>query len=283
MNTTHKLKLFFLFSVVLLAITTVVPSFFSGAPEWWKKYLAPEGIRLGLDLQGGMHLVLKVNLPKAEENTLEFAANDLKDALSDQGISAVRTATTTPGTVIFTLPNSSAVEGVRSLIAEDFPDINATVEAKEGSFPRIFLQLTDEKKEFIKNHAVDQSLEILRNRIDQFGVAEPVIIRQGDDEIVIQLPGVKDPKRALRLLGDTAQLEFRIVADASGLNLDELVAQARNSGQWQEGESLAKLNRVLQSRLPDNTSVYFEKERDKQTGREILTPLLLENQDPDDR
>jgi SecD/SecF fusion protein len=278
MNTTHKLKLAFLLSVVLLAITTVVPSFYPGTPDWWKKYLAPEGLRLGLDLQGGMHLVLKVNLPKAEENALEFAANDLRDALADQSISAVRTSSPTPGEIIFTLPNSSAVEGVRALVAADFPDIDTRVEVKEGSFPRIFLTLTPEKKEYIKEHAVDQSLEILRNRIDQFGVAEPVIIRQGDDEIVIQLPGVKDPKRALRLLGDTAQLEFRIVADATGLNLAEMVAQTEASGQWQTGESLAKLNRVLQSRLPEGTSLYFERETDRLTNQEIVTPILLNNQ-----
>jgi SecD/SecF fusion protein len=278
MNTTHKLKLAFLLSVVLLAITTVVPSFYPGTPDWWKKYLAPEGLRLGLDLQGGMHLVLKVNLPKAEENALEFAANDLRDALADQSISAVRTSSPTPGEIIFTLPNSSAVEGVRALVAADFPDIDTRVEVKEGSFPRIFLTLTPEKKEYIKEHAVDQSLEILRNRIDQFGVAEPVIIRQGDDEIVIQLPGVKDPKRALRLLGDTAQLEFRIVADATGLNLAEMVAQTEASGQWQTGESLAKLNRVLQSRLPEGTTLYFERETDRLTNQEIVTPILLNNQ-----
>ncbi len=278
MNTTHKLKIAFLLSVVLLAITTVVPSFYAGTPDWWKKYLAPEGLRLGLDLQGGMHLVLKVNLPKAEENALEFAANDLRDALADQSISAVRTSSPTPGEIIFTLPNSSAIEGVRALVAADFPDIDTRVDVKEGSFPRIFLTLTQEKKEYIKEHAVDQSLEILRNRIDQFGVAEPVIIRQGDDEIVIQLPGVKDPKRALRLLGDTAQLEFRIVADATGLNLAEMVAQAEASGQWQIGESLAKLNRVLQSRLPEGTTLYFERETDRLTNQETVTPILLNNQ-----
>ena len=278
MNTTHKLKIAFLLSVVLLAITTVVPSFYAGTPDWWKKYLAPEGLRLGLDLQGGMHLVLKVNLPKAEENALEFAANDLRDALADQSISAVRTSSPTPGEIIFTLPNSSAIEGVRALVAADFPDIDTRVDVKEGSFPRIFLTLTPEKKEYIKEHAVDQSLEILRNRIDQFGVAEPVIIRQGDDEIVIQLPGVKDPKRALRLLGDTAQLEFRIVADATGLNLAEMVAQAEASGQWQIGESLAKLNRVLQSRLPEGTTLYFERETDRLTNQETVTPILLNNQ-----
>ncbi len=239
--------------------------------------MAPEGLRLGLDLQGGMHLILRVNLKKAEENSLEFAATDLRDTLAEESISAVRTSSASADTIIFTLPNAGATEKVQSLIKEDFPDIDARVEAKEGSFPRIFLTLKQEKKDYIKTHSVEQSLEILRNRIDQFGVAEPVIIRQGEDEIVIQLPGVKDPKRALKLLGDTAQLEFKLVADTAGLNLQQLVAQAHSSKEWLEGESIAKLNRALQGRLPDNTSIYFEKEIDKQTQREITTPLLLEN------
>ncbi len=239
--------------------------------------MAPEGLRLGLDLQGGMHLVLKVNLQKAEENSLEFAATDLKDSLAEQSISAVRTPGASADSIIFTLPNSSAIDKVKALVSEDFPDINARIEAKEGSFPRIFLTLKDEKKQYIKNNAVDQSLEILRNRIDQFGVAEPVIIRQGEDEIVIQLPGVKDPKRAMKLLGDTAQLEFKVVADATGLNLQELVTQAEATKQWQEGEAMTKLNHALQSRLPDNTTLYFEKEVDKVTKQEILIPILLES------
>lgn len=277
MNTALKLKLAFLVSVILLGIVTVVPSFYSNTPTWWKTYMAPEGLRLGLDLQGGMHLVLKVNLKKAEENSLEFAANDLKDALAEQSISAVRTASAQSDTIIYTLPNTGAVETVENLIAEEFPDINARVEAKEGTFPRIFLSLQDTRKEFLKANAVNQSLEILRNRIDQFGVAEPVIIRQGEDEIVIQLPGVKDPERALKLLGDTAQLEFKVVADSTGLNLQEFVNQAIASKQWADGESMTKLNRALQSRLPDNTSLYFEKEIDKQTQAQLLIPILLEN------
>ena len=277
MNTMLKLKLAFLTSLVLLAIITIVPSFYSGTPSWWKTYMAPEGLRLGLDLQGGMHLVLKVNLKKAEENTLEFAAADIKDTLAEQSISAVRTSSPTPDTIIFTLPNAGSVNQVRGLIDEDFPDITPRIESKEGSFPRIFLTLKEEKKDYIKTHAVEQSLEIIRNRIDQFGVAEPVIIRQGEDEIVIQLPGVKDPKRALKLLGDTAQLEFKLVAESAGLNLPQLVDQIRTSGQWKRGESVTKLNRALQGRLPDNTSIHFEKNIDKKTGRETMTPLLLEN------
>lgn len=277
MNTSLKLKLAFLISVILLAVVTVVPSFYSGTPNWWKNYMAPEGLRLGLDLQGGMHLVLKVNLQKAEENTLEFAATDLKDTLAEESISAVRTSSASKDVIIFTLPNTSTIDKVQSLISEDFPDINARVETKDGSFPRIFLNLKQEKIDYIKTNAVEQSLEILRNRIDQFGVAEPVILRQGADEIVIQLPGVKDPKRALKLLGDTAQLEFKVVADATGLNLAGLITTVKNNKQWQDGESMTKLNRALAGQLPDDTSVYFEKETNKQTQQETLVPILLEN------
>ncbi len=277
MNTTLKVKLAFLVTVILISISTVLPSLYSGTPDWWKTYLAPGGLRLGLDLQGGMHLVLKVNLKKAQENTLEFAANDLKDALAEQSISAVRTSAQATDSVIFTLPNAGSIEQVKKLISDDFPDIDTRIEAKDGSFPRVFLTLKEDKKQFIKNNAVNQSLEILRNRIDQFGVAEPVIIRQGTDEIVIQLPGVKDPERALKLLGDTAQLEFKLVADTAAMNLGELIQQAKTSKEWQDGESVKKLNRALQNKLPDNTSVYFEKEVDKTTKKEVLIPILLEN------
>ena len=89
MNTSIKLKLGLLFFLITLAVVTIVPSFYANTPAWWKNYMAPEGLRLGLDLQGGIHLVLKVNLQKAQENTLELAANNLKETLADQSISAV--------------------------------------------------------------------------------------------------------------------------------------------------------------------------------------------------
>ena len=277
MNTSLKLKLGLLLFLIALAVITVVPSFYSSTPDWWKKYMAPEGLRLGLDLQGGMHLVLKVDLQKAEENSLELAANDLKDTLSEQSISAIRTPSPAPDTVIFTLPNTGSVEEVTNLIKDDFPDISIKVESSAESFPKIILSLSDEKREYIKTHSVEQSLEIIRNRIDQFGVAEPVIIRQGVDEIVIQLPGVRDPKRAIKLLGDTAQLEFKLVAEPAGINLPELIEQVKQTGQWKEGEDRKKLSRALQNKLPEDTSIYFEKNIEPQTKREIVTPILLEN------
>ena len=281
MNTGLKVKLGLVFFLIALAVVTVVPSFYANTPSWWKKYMAPEGLRLGLDLQGGMHLVLKVNLQKAEENTLELAANDLKDTLAEESVTAVQTKSATKDTVIFTLPNVSAVDKVQEIIQDGFDEeLEVQVDAKEGSFPRITLRLSQERKDFIKNNAVAQSLEIIRNRIDQFGVAEPVIIRQGADEIVIQLPGVRDPERAMKLLGDTAQLEFKLVAESEGVNIDQLVANAVESGQWsgkwQERDEVRELNRLLAGSLPANTAIYFERLVDNQTGLESSRPILLE-------
>lgn len=282
MNTSIKLKLGLLFFLITLAVVTIVPSFYANTPAWWKNYMAPEGLRLGLDLQGGIHLVLKVNLQKAQENTLELAANNLKETLADQSISAVQTKTSDKNTIIFTLPNASAVDDVREVITDDFEDeLEVTVDAREGSFPRIILRLSPAKIDFIQNNAVDQSLEIIRNRIDQFGVAEPVIIRQGTDEIVIQLPGVKDPERAKELLRGTAQLEFKIVADTEGVNLSQLIGQAIDSGQWsgrwEESDEVKKLNQLLVNSLPANTTIYYEKIKDPQTNIESGRPILLES------
>ncbi len=277
MNSSLKLKISLLLFLIVLSFVTIVPSFYSATPSWWKKYMAPEGLRLGLDLQGGMHLVLKVNLKKAEEDRLELAAADLKESLKEKSITAVR-GDSKPGAIVFTLPNTGAIDTINSMVKDDFPNINVQVESKEGSFPRVTISLKDTEVTMIRTHAVDQSLEIIRNRIDQFGVAEPVIIRQGADEIVIQLPGVKDPKRAMNLLGETAQLEFKLVADTAGINLREMIDEAKSSGQWADGEDRKKLNRALQNRLPPDTEIYFEKDKDKQTGQEIIRPLLIGNQ-----
>ncbi|HIQ37250.1 MAG TPA: protein translocase subunit SecD [Desulfocapsa sulfexigens] len=281
MNTSLKLKISALIFLIALSVVTIIPSFYSSTPDWWEKYMAPEGLRLGLDLQGGMHLVLKVNLDKAEEDSLDLAANELKDLLEEQGISAVRTKSE-PGVVLFTLPNSGAVDTVNRLGKDSFPEININVDAKEGSFPKITVTLKQSEIDFIRTHAVEQSLEIIRNRIDQFGVAEPVIIRQGEAEIVVQLPGVKDPKRALKLLGDTAQLEFKKVADTAGINISLLAEESRAAGQWDgtwaNHAELAKLNKALQNRLPENTRIYIEKDTDSTTGKEIIRPILLDEQ-----
>ncbi|MCI5224412.1 MAG: protein translocase subunit SecDF, partial [Candidatus Electrothrix sp. AR4] len=109
MNTNLKLKIGLLFTVILFSIMTIGPSFYKDSPNWWKKYLAPEGLKLGLDLQGGMHLVLRVDLDRAVANSLDLAASDLKEGLAEKNISAVQLDSPDPAQIILTLPNTGAV------------------------------------------------------------------------------------------------------------------------------------------------------------------------------
>lgn len=277
MNKSLKWKFLLLFFCIIYSGVTLLPSVYSGVPDWWKRYLAPEGLSQGLDLQGGMHIILKVNLDKAIENALNFATDDLKSQLKEKKITVVKMDSGDRHKVLFTLPNKKSLPEIQAMVKEDFPDL--TIDVREGGdFPRVFLSLAEERIKFINNNAVNQSLEIVRNRIDQFGVSEPVIIRQGKDEVVVQLPGVKDPERAKGLIGKTAQLEFKLVDGPGTATLPALIDQAIAAGKWQEDQSRARLNEALKHELPDETEIYFEKHVDLETGAERQTPLLLHKQ-----
>ena len=126
-----------------------------------------------------------------------------------------------------------------------------------GLSPKLVTELQDNARE--------QSLEIIRNRIDQFGVTEPVIVPQGENQIVVQLPGLQDPQRAIDLIGQTAQLEFKLVEDQHGLNLEEFVDKATAQGKLKPGFTREELNQALAGKLPPDTEVYVEKTIDRNT------------------
>ncbi len=276
MNTSLKLKIGLLCTLLFFALITVIPSFYA-VPNWWKTYLAPEGLKLGLDLQGGVHLVLRADLDRAVQNSLGLAVSDLRNSLQDKGLTVYQRDSLNAEEILLILPNVAGVNTLQQLVRDDFPNIAIEVKSTEGNFPQVRVQLTQDERDLIRKNAVLQSLEIIRNRIDQFGVAEPVIIRQGENEIVVQLPGVKDPERAKELIGRTAQLEFKLVAEDSGVDLQGLIAQAIASGQWQEDGELRQLNLALRPHLPSDTNIYFERITDKQTRRETQIPMLLES------
>jgi len=277
MNSTLKLKIGLVLFLIFFSGLALTPSLYHDLPDWWKKYLAPAGLKLGLDLQGGMHIVLQVDLEKAAENSLDLSASDFKAALAEKNINAVRMESGSPKSILFTLPNIGAIDSVKQILTERFPNLDSQVQAESGAFPRITLQLKDDEIDFIKKNAVNQSLEIIRNRIDQFGVAEPIVLRQGENQIVVQLPGVKDPQRAMALIGQTAQLEFKMVAETTGINLAQMIDEVVKAGQWRENESRKQLNLALQNRLPQGTEIYFEKVVDNKTKKESKAPILLES------
>jgi preprotein translocase subunit SecD len=200
-------------AIILIAVFYLFPTFTSDLPEFWKKNLPKDKIHLGLDLQGGMHLVLEVDADKAIEATMERSAVDLKEALMDKRIRFRRLERTGSQTITLELPDSASRSAFDKALKDSYPDFEVvSTETVEGT-ERVSLGISDKRKEEIRKLAIEQSLETIRNRVDQFGISEPEIVPQGKDRILIQLPGIKDPARAKNLIGKTALLEFKLVDD----------------------------------------------------------------------
>jgi preprotein translocase subunit SecD len=165
-----------------------------------------EKIHLGLDLQGGLHLVLEVQVDKGVERVLERTAEGLRKDLRAKGLNVVAVEPNTLRGLRLVFgqpPELSVVEDVvRNYVA-------ASVQRQS---PEVWLvDFPEAELRQIRTSAVDQALEKIRNRIDAFGVSEPSISKQGTQRIVVQLPGLKDPQRAIELIGQTAQLDFKLV------------------------------------------------------------------------
>lgn len=270
---TVRLKFLFLFFLTALSVLLILPSFPVPLPQWFTKHIS-RGLNLGLDLKGGMHLVLEVDLDQAVNNALNRLATDLKD-LAERRNLALRVGEAAKQTLSVTLLNRDDQAAFGRLLKEEFPQVEAEPPERQDGALRYSLKLKPGEVAQLSERTLAQSLEVLRNRIDQFGVAEPVIVRQGTDQIVVQLPGIQDPQRAMDLIGQTAQLEFKLVDDTAGINLEELIEQALRDGRLKPGYSREELNRALADKLPPETEVYMEKRLDRETGRVLTVPILL--------
>jgi preprotein translocase subunit SecD len=256
-----------LWKVILISVTLVLAVIFflpntpvfKYMPEWWKENMPHKGIVLGLDLQGGLHLVFEVEGDKAVEIQTERYATSLKNMLAKKKITAEVNAS---GLNITIVPSTS---DIRKVIDENFP-ILTHVET-DG---RLVYKISDKEARRMKDSAAEQALETIRNRIDQFGVAEPTILRQGENEIVVELPGVKDPKRAIELIGKTAQLEFKLVDDEA-----PVAAKLPQSIAPGEEEDLLK---QFAGKIPEDDEILFEKKINGDTGEVRKVPILLKKQ-----
>ena len=169
-------------------------------------------INLGLDLQGGMHLVLEVETEKAVEFSMEQRAEDIKHALGDEDIEVDRVILNKDTNAIrIILVDKIDAQGTLNLL-KNYTSLDKVEEAPSGL--EFVYQLRDGEKAVIQDNAVQQGMETIRNRVDQFGVAEPSIQVQGTRRILVQLPGIKDAKRAIKLIGKTARLEFKMINES---------------------------------------------------------------------
>ncbi|HXG02020.1 MAG TPA: protein translocase subunit SecD [Candidatus Binatia bacterium] len=219
------------------------------AASVWFLYPPRQTINLGLDLQGGIHLVLGVETDKAIASQTERAAEDLKNALERKGIGVARMAREGVGTIVVQLASPRAWNDARAVAAEFG---RYEIRDEDPAAGRFRLTITEAEHRRLADLAVRQAVETIRNRVDQFGVAEPTITRQGEDRILIQLPGVQDPERAKALIGRTALLEFRL--------LDERTS----------------VEEALAGRLPETSEILYQRRVDPQTKTERRVPFVVQ-------
>jgi len=255
-------RVFLITVTTLLSIIFFLPStpLFSSMPELWKKYMPHRGITLGLDLQGGLHLVFEVEGDRAVDITLERIAVSLTDILQKKGFKVDVKKDITGISV------SPSDMNIRKVIEDNYPNLILS----QSSGEKVIYKLSDKETWRIKDSSAEQALEIIRNRIDQFGVAEPTMHRQGKDEIVVQLPGVRDPKRAIDIIGKTAILEFKLLDDEN-----PIAAQLPNTILPGEEERLIK---EFAHKIPEDDEILFEKVVEKETGKISKRVYLVKRQ-----
>ena len=214
MNRNLRWRVLLTLTVMAVALCLVLPSVPGIKNTLLGKILPDTAINLGLDLKGGIHLTLGVDVDKAIENNMASMGQDIKASAREDDLALLK-PTMLPGTRLeAVLVGQAKQEAFEKLLAKQFP--NLRVDGKEilpEDRVKYLLSMTQDYKKYLSKLTIDQAVKTIRNRIDQFGVAEPDIRRQEGNRIQVQLPGLTDPERAIAVIGKTAHLEFKIVDD----------------------------------------------------------------------
>jgi preprotein translocase subunit SecD len=207
----------------------------------WLEAIGGAPLKLGLDLRGGVHFLMEVDMDEAIAKAQEQMVQDFRSELREQKIRfrGIRKANTETG-VILRFKDEATLERAEAHLKPINPGLLFTDQTVNNEFV-LTIAMSDEKLKSTKEDALQQNLSILRNRVNELGVAEPLVQRQGSDRIVVELPGVQDTARAKEILGATATLEFHPV------------------------DSETDINDALAGRLPSSSVIY--KERD---GRPVV-------------
>ncbi|MCU0763314.1 MAG: protein translocase subunit SecD [Hydrogenophaga sp.] len=179
----------------------------------WLAGLGASPMYLGLDLRGGVHFMLQVDMPAALVRRADVLAGDLRVALREKGVRHGGISRNGQ-TIELRASDAQTLEAARNLISDQFTDL-VVEEVSEGSGGRLQITLAPEAARLVQDQALKQNITTLGNRINELGVSEPVIQQQGIDRIVVQLPGVQDTAKAKDILGRTATLEVRLVDESS--------------------------------------------------------------------
>ncbi|ESK56715.1 protein translocase subunit SecD [Acinetobacter tjernbergiae] len=186
-------------------------------PEWLRK-IGAKPMKLGLDLRGGVHFLLEVDMDKAISQRMETSVTDLRRQFRDNKIKFNNLALNNNTITIQFADNADRDAAIDFLRRNGNEFTQQAVATSSGA--TLKLNYSDARRQEIQSYAVNQNLTTLRNRINELGVAEALVQTQGSNRIVVELPGIQDAAEAKRVLGRTANLEFRLVADSNDQYID---------------------------------------------------------------
>lgn len=263
---------------VTASLVWVVPSMFNlGENSWWP---TKQKLNYGLDIQGGLHLVMGADVDGVVKESTTRLAVAIKAEMQKDQVPFVDVKSENPelGELQISVAQSADIAKVEKFLSDKY----ATVLQVMGSTDTVLsaryfdAYLTD-----YKNRVIQQAIETIRNRIDEFGVAEPSISQQGANRILIQLPGLADAEKAKQLINTTAKLDFMIVSvEKNPSELQAMIAEVEKAGNYnidtmKYSEYVARINEDLKGKLPEKTIVYFEKSANAATMSVGAIPYLL--------
>lgn len=261
-----------------LAIVSVIPNFVDTSRiAWWPA----KKLNYGLDIQGGIQLVMGADIESVISTTVNRQTVALKSEFEKENI-AIKGFTTTnakAGAFDILVASTADAKKVEDQLAKNHAGsiqvLSSNAEKVEVKYYDAYL--LDQKQTIIK-----QAIETIRNRIDEFGVAEPSITQQGADRILVQLPGMADAEKAKQLINTTAKLDFMIVNyEKSQAELSKLITDAETAGNYsmktmKYNDYVTRLNADLKGKIPEKTVVYFEKRDDAKNMEVGSSPYLLQ-------
>lgn len=206
-------------------------------PDWLRN-LGGSPMKLGLDLSGGVHFLMEVDMDKALDARRKVYEGEVKSLLRKERV-RYRSLPELNGAIQLGFVDEAALEKAQQLISKEFTDFDLT-SVTRGEQQVLRLSLTQAKLVEIREYSIKQNLTTVRNRVNELGVAEPLVQRQGANRIVVELPGVQDTAEAKRILGKTANLEFRLAAEPDASKASTEAFEFR-----QEGRAPAQLERDL--------------------------------------
>lgn len=243
---------------LVLLVVVLVPNFVNTQNMWWPTH---RKLNYGLDIQGGLHLVMGVDVDGVTRENSVRMVNSLRAEFARENlpVTGVLTVEGKSGEFVLNVPTQDQ-DAVKKYLNDRYSTVLQLMESTPQS---LTYRYYDSYMLDFQSKVIQQAIETIRNRIDEFGVAEPSIQQVGSNRILIQLPGMADAERAKSLINTAAKLDFMLVADQQ-VDLQSLISEAEKAGGYdmktlKYSEYVDRLNKDLKGKLPEKTIVLFEK------------------------